>query len=184
MADYLFTSERLGFRNWTAKDVDCLFKINTNKKVMRFFPSVLTKQETEKFIERMQQQYAEKGFCYFAVNLLKTSEFIGFIGLSEQKFKSTYTPAIDIGWRLDSKFWHKGYATEGAKRCLAFGFNNLNLKEIIAIAPKINFPSVKVMQKIGMVKIQDFKHPLLGDFSDLETCVLYTSKSTIDYKNK
>jgi RimJ/RimL family protein N-acetyltransferase len=74
---------------------------------------------------------------------------------------------------LYPNFWGKGYATEGAKRCLKFGFNDLKLQEIIATAPKINLPSIRVMQKIGMQKIKDFKHPFLSDFPVLENCVLY-----------
>jgi RimJ/RimL family protein N-acetyltransferase len=176
MDDYIFTSERLGFRNWKTTDVNLLFEINTDENVMQFFPSIQTKEQTENFIDRMQNQYKEKGFCYFAVEIIETKEFIGFIGLSEQKFNSDFTPAIDIGWRLNSKFWHKGYATEGAKRCLEFGFYQLKLKEIIAIAPAINLPSIKVMQKIGLQKVKNFKHPLLKEFPELETCVLYSIK--------
>ena len=96
MDDYIFTSERLGFRNWKITDVDLLYQINSDKKVMQFFPSIQTKEKTENFIDRMQNQYQEKGFCYFAVEILKTKEFIGFIGLSLQTFETDFTPAIDI----------------------------------------------------------------------------------------
>ena len=176
MDDYIFTSKRLGFRNWKTTDVHLLFDINADENVMQFFPSIQTREQTESFIDRMQNQYKEKGFCYFAVEILETNQFIGFIGLSEQKFKADFTPAIDIGWRLNPNFWHKGYATEGAKRCLEFGFHQLKLKEIIATAPTINLPSITVMQKIGMQKVKSFKHPLLKEYSELETCVLYSIK--------
>ena len=81
---------------------------------MQFFRQ--NKKQTENFIKRMQNQYAKKGFCYFAVELLGTKEFIGFVGFSEQFFESSFTPTIDIGWRLHPKFWYKGFATEGAKK--------------------------------------------------------------------
>lgn len=174
MSNYIFTSERLGFRNWKISDVDLLHQINSDENVMRFFPSKQTKQQTENFILRMQKQFLEKGYCYFAVELLDTKEFIGFIGISEQTFTSDFTPAIDIGWRLHPNYWNKGYATEGAKRCLEFGFQQIKLKKIIAVAPKINLPSINVMQKIGMQKIKNFKHSLLVDFPELETCILYS----------
>lgn len=178
MSGYLFTSKRLGFRNWKISDIDGLFEINSNKEVMHFFPSTQTKEQTEAFITKMQNQYAKKEFCYFAVEILETKEFIGFIGLSLQNFESDFTPAIDIGWRLHPNFWNKGLATEGAQRCLEFGFNQLKLKKIIAIAPAINIPSISIMQKIGMNKSQHFKHSLLKEFPQLETCVLYVKKNT------
>ena len=59
----------------------------------------------------MQNQFAEKGFCYFAVDKLENSEFIGLICLSEQTFEADFTPCIDIGWRLASAEWNKGNAT-------------------------------------------------------------------------
>ena len=177
MDTYIFTSKRLGFRNWKTTDIDILFEINSNEKVMEFFPSIQTKEKTEVFIAKMQNQYAKKGFCYFAVELLETNLFIGFIGLSEQTYESDFTPAIDIGWRLHPKFWNKGYATEGAKRCLEYGFHQLKLEKIIATAPKINLPSIAVMEKIGMQKVKEFRHPLLLDFPDLVDCLLYIINS-------
>ena len=82
-------------------------------------------------------------------------------------------PAVDIGWRLNSQSWGKGYATEGAQACLNYGFNQLHLKSIISIAPKINIPSENIMKRIGMKKVQEFKHPLLKQFPLIEDCVLY-----------
>ena len=73
----------------------------------------------------MKLMFAEYGFCYFAVDELSNYEFIGFIGLSHQDYDVEFTPFIDIGWRLDKNYWGKGFATEGAKRCLAYGFNHL-----------------------------------------------------------
>lgn len=173
MSNYIFISERLGFRNWKKSDINALFEINSNKEVMRYFPGIQTKTQTENFITRMQNQFDKNKFCYFAVNLLDTNEFIGFIGLSEQTYQADFNPSIDIGWRLHPSFWNKGYATEGAKACLNYGFNELHLEKIISVAPLINNPSILIMQKIGMQKIKEFQHPLLTDFPSIQTCVLY-----------
>ena len=170
---YLFTSTRLGFRNWLATDFDAMAAINADPKVMEFFPAVATKEETTSFIHRMQRQLADKGFCYFAVDTLENSEFIGFIGLLEQTFEAPFTPCIDIGWRLSSNAWNKGFATEGAARCLEFAFQDLNLQKVVAVAPKINIRSEQVMKKIGMKKIGEFEHPLLRNCERLRDCVLY-----------
>jgi len=150
-----------------------LAAINADPKVMEFFPNIYDFKQTAHFIGRMQKQYAEKGFCYFAVDKLEDNEFIGFIGLSEQTFESAFTPCIDIGWRLAQKQWNKGYATEGANRCLKFAFEEINLKQVIAICPVVNQRSERVMIKLGMIKNRTFKHPLLTDYKTLEACVLY-----------
>ena len=175
---YLFSSERLGFRNWKESDIPDMAQINADPEVMEYFPSFQTLEQTEKFVARMQNEFDESGYCYFAVDLLSTKEFIGFIGVSYQTFKSIFTPCIDIGWRLSRKHWGKGLATEGARRCLEFAFVDLKLDNIKSIAPLINVKSEQVMKNIGMEKIQSFKHPLLSEHIRLEECNLYEIKAS------
>jgi RimJ/RimL family protein N-acetyltransferase len=170
---YLFTSERLGFRNWIDADLPKIAAINANEDVMQYFPSTQTKEQTQQIITRMQKQFETKGFCYFAVETLTNNEFIGFIGLSVQTYEADFTPCIDIGWRFGRTFWRNGYATEGAKRVLEYGFQELKLKKILSIAPLINKPSQHVMQKIGMRKVKTFTHSLFLDNERLKECVLY-----------
>lgn len=170
---YLFTSERLGFRTWRANDLDALAAINADPEVMRYFPSTLSRAETQAFIQRMQKQFAEKGYCYFAVDLLETDLCIGFIGLSEKSFDAPFNPCVDIGWRLAPSAWGKGLATEGARRCLQFAWESCGLEEVVAVAPEVNLPSIQVMQKIGMQQKMTFKHPLLREYPTLASCVLY-----------
>lgn len=170
---YIFTSERLGFRNWISTDLDLLAEINTDDEVMQFFPKKLDFTESKNFMERMQRNYHKRGYCYFAVDELASGKFIGFIGLLYQEYEAHFTPCVDIGWRLSRNFWRKGYASEGAIRCLKYGFDNLNLNTIYSVAPASNFKSEGVMKKIGMEKVDVFKHPLLNDFPHLEECVLY-----------
>ena len=170
---YIFNSERLGFRDWLESDIDKLATINIDPEVMMFFPGIQAMEITRQFVQRMQRLFRERGFCYFAVERLDTKEFIGFIGLSIQSFESDFTPCVDIGWRLDRKQWYKGFATEGARRCIAYAFKDLKLKTINAITPKVNEPSVSVMQKIGMKEVKVFNHPLLKSSERLRECVLY-----------
>lgn len=177
MKKYIFKSERLGFRNWLPEDLDRMSEINADPLVMKYFPAIQSAAQTKEFIERMQNQFAEKGFCYFAVDKLENGKFIGFIGISEQTFEADFTPCIDIGWRLSSKEWNKGFATEGAKRCLEYAFNELHLEKLNAICPKVNLPSENVMKKIGMNKIGEFKHPKLLNDERLEDCVLYVVRA-------
>lgn len=179
--EYIFKSERLGFRNWQLTDIAEMIQINSDEKVMEFFPSIATQEQTIEFIERMKRQLLNKGFCYFAVDKLGDNEFIGFIGLSEQTYNADFTPCIDIGWRIKNSEWNKGFATEGAKRCLDYALNDLKIEKIYSIAPKINTKSEHIMTKIGMKKLYEFEHPLLTHDVRLRTCVLY--KIELENKN-
>lgn len=171
--NYLFTSERLGFRNWQDTDLDTLSAMNADADVMEFFPKTLTREYSQKFMQRLSQHFEEKGYTYFAVDILDTGECIGFIGLHDQKYEAPFMPCVDIGWRLAKSFWGNGYATEGAKRCLEYGLETLNLEKIYAVATVINLPSIRIMEKIGMQKAGTFVHPKLVDNKQLRDCVYY-----------
>jgi RimJ/RimL family protein N-acetyltransferase len=180
---YLFMSERLGFRNWLDTDVELMARINADTEVMAFFPGTHTLEQTRAFIERMKKQMADKGYCYYAVDELEAGEFVGFIGLSDQTFEASFTPCVDIGWRLSKNKWNRGYATEGAFSCFAYAFSVLDLACVNAMAPNINLRSVRVMKKTGMKKVSDFIHPLLNDDERLKNCVLY-ERTRKEHKNE
>ncbi|SDL70451.1 Protein N-acetyltransferase, RimJ/RimL family [Salinimicrobium catena] len=171
--NYLFTSQRLGFRSWTHDDLDQFAAMNADEEVMKHFPKPLSREESAEFLDRLFKHYAKHGYCYFAAEVLESREFIGFIGLAFQSYAAPFTPATDIGWRLKRSAWGKGYATEGAKRCLQFAFEDLQLEKVISTCPKQNHRSELVMQKIGMKKASEFDHPKLQDSPELQKCVVY-----------
>jgi RimJ/RimL family protein N-acetyltransferase len=174
MSTYLFTSARLGFREWKISDLAAMEEIFADKEVMEFFPSTLSKDQTVEFITTRQGKFTKNGFCYYAAEIIETNELIGFIGLSKQEYDAGFeTPFVDIGWRLKKSSWFKGYATEGAKRSLEYGFKTLKLKTIYAITPSLNTKSTHVMDKIGMVKHTKFIHPSIADDCNLKECLAY-----------
>lgn len=177
---YLFESERLTFRNWENSDLDQIAAMNANAQVMEYFPKTLSKDESKKFLTKLQEMFESEAYTYFAVELKGSKEFIGFIGMAKQEYQAEFNPSIDIGWRLMPSYWGKGYAYEGAKTCLEYGFNKLNLKRIIAVCSISNYKSEKLMQKLDMTKMGYFKHPYLKDYPKLESCCWYELKS-IDY---
>jgi len=175
---YLFETERLAFRNWTTNDFHGMHKVSSDPEVMKYFPSIKTEEETKTFIKTMRSQFEEHGYCYFPTILKSSNEVIGFIGLAYQTFEAPFNPATDIGWRLAKKHWGNGYATEGAKACLQYAFNTLDIQNIVSIASIVNEPSINVMKKIGMKHEYDFEHSLLHAHPDIKMCSLYSIKNT------
>jgi ribosomal-protein-alanine N-acetyltransferase len=178
---YEFESDRLGFRFWNDEDSVPFSRMNANNKVMQYFPSVLNKEQSDKFIERIMDHFKDYGYGLWAVDIKETHDFIGFIGFYTAKFESCFTPCVEIGWRLDEKFWNKGYATEGAIKCLDYGFNILGLNDIFSFTSKINKPSINVMKKIGLIEQDTFLHPNISEDNPLRPHVLYKiDKKTYD----
>lgn len=174
MKEYVIKTNRLGLRDWLSSDLVPFIKMSQDEDVMEFFPKLLNEEESKNFITRMQLHFKKHGFCYFAVDDLTTDQFIGFVGLLHQNFKSNYTPSVDIGWRLMKSAWGKGFATEAAESCLEYAFSELKLNEVYAFATIKNKGSEAIMKKIGMKYIDTFNHPFLNDYEDLQKCLVYT----------
>jgi len=171
--EYTFTSPRLGFRNWIDADIPQMIEVSADPEVMEYFTATATPDETRSFIEKMQSMYSERRHCYFAVDRLEDNQFIGFIGLCYQTYESSFTPGVDIGWRLHKHYWGQGYATEGARANLEYAFHTLYLKSVFATTVEQNLPSINVMKKIGMTKKLEFVHPKLIDHKRFLKCFCY-----------
>ena len=174
---YLFTSERLGFRHWQPADLPPYARLNADPQVMEFFPRPYSAEESALQIERFRRMAAIHGYCPYAVDRLDTQELIGFIGFMHTDFPAPFTPCTEIGWRLARDAWGQGFATEGAKACLQYAWENLELEEIYSFTAVVNERSERVMQKIGMAKQGFFEHPKVEKSSVLRPHLLYVIKS-------
>ena len=124
---------------------------------------------------RFSDSFAQHGFGYWVVELPGIAPFIGAVGLSVPNFAAHFMPAVEIGWRLAFDHWGKGYATEGARAALDFGFDAADLDEIVSFTAAINMKSRAVMERLGMRTDpkDDFHHVRLGPDHPLYHHVLY-----------
>ena len=166
-------TERLIIRHYQEEDYPAFEEMNADEKVMEHFPKCLSKDESKAMFEKLNTRIDETGKCFWAVELKENNDFIGFIGLSEPNFEAAFIPCTEIGWRLRSKYWGKGYATEGAKVCIHVGWDQFGLEEIVSFAVTGNLPSIHVMHKLGMIYDKNFIHPQLHQWPEIEECVLY-----------
>lgn len=169
-------TDRLILRDWKDDDLIAFRKINSDDQVMEYFPKTLTDEETDNFYHLIKEEIKDSGYGLFAAELKGSGEFIGFIGLHKANFEADFTPCIEIGWRLKKEAWGKGYATEGARAALAYGFDTLGFKEIYSFTATINKRSENVMKKIGMNYMKNFNHPKLAPDHSLCEHVLYCIK--------
>jgi RimJ/RimL family protein N-acetyltransferase len=174
-APELHTS-RLLLRRWRPEDLDPFAAMNADPVVMEhFFHGVRTRDETAGFMRRIEDEFERRGFGLWAVEVPGAAPFVGFVGLHEAVFEAPFTPAVEVGWRLAHPHWGKGYATEAAEAALAFGFNQVGLKEIVSFTNVGNVRSQRVMQRIGMVRdaAGDFDHPAVPAGHPIRPHVLY-----------
>jgi RimJ/RimL family protein N-acetyltransferase len=152
--------------------------MNGDPAVMEYFPSPLTREESESMARRIEDHFAEHGHSFWVVEAVGVADFIGVAGLLATGFEAHFTPCIEIAWRFVHAYWGKGYATEAAKALLAFGFEHLGADEIVAFTVPANERSRKVMERLGMSRspADDFDHPNLPEGHPLRRHVLYRLK--------
>ena len=166
-------TERLKLRTWQESDLQPFAELNADKDVMLYFPSVLTREQSDNLADKFQHLILDHGWGFWAVELKATGQFIGFTSLNTQPEQFIFSPCVEIGWRFAKQYWHQGYATEAAKACLKFAFETLQLKEVVSFTAVHNTASEHVMQRLGMQAMFEFNHPALTQESPLSRHILY-----------
>ena len=173
-------TNRLSLRDWLSSDIDLMTEISASKVVMEYFPAISSVDDTIILINKIKDHFIKYGYGLYAVELVDTSEFIGFVGLNRVGFNipgfdNVEQPIMEIGWRLSDKHWGKGFAPEAAKAVLKAAFEKFKLDEVVSFTAKLNTKSIRVMEKIGLTHNlkDDFLHPKLNDDSNLRPHVLY-----------
>jgi len=175
----IIRTKRLILRPWQESDLESFAQLNADPRVMEYFPSVLSRKESDDLARRIIAKFEEQKWGLWAASVPDVADFIGFIGLSIPSFETHFTPAVEVGWRLAFDQWGNGYATEGAKAALAYGYETLQLPEIVSFTAEQNMRSRRIMEKIGMQydPKDDFDHPKLPEDHHLRRHVLYRLKA-------
>jgi RimJ/RimL family protein N-acetyltransferase len=171
----MLTTARLLLRQWREEDAEPFTAMCADPEVMRYFPKLLTREESDALIENQRLLLELRGWGLWAVEVVGVAPFAGYLGLAEPQFDAHFTPCIEVGWRLAREHWGHGYATEAARAAVAFGFDELELDEIVALTTPANVRSRRVMERLGMMRdpADDFEHPLLPPGHPIRPHVLY-----------
>ncbi|WP_228370731.1 GNAT family N-acetyltransferase [Candidatus Korobacter versatilis] len=119
----ILTTERLVLRHWRSEDREPFARMNADPIVMRFMPAVLSREESDALVDRIEEHFRQRGHGPYAVELRENGTFIGYTGLYVPTFTAPFTPCIDIAWRLDCAHWNRGFATEAARAVAEDGFS-------------------------------------------------------------
>jgi RimJ/RimL family protein N-acetyltransferase len=169
-------TERLLLRRWRDSDRAPFAAMNADQAVMEFMSrGLLSRSDSDAFVDRILNGWEDKGYGLWAVEVVGGPDFVGYIGLADATFEAPFTPTVEVGWRLATQHWGHGYATEGARAALTFGFGPARLPEILSFTATINRRSRAVMERLGMVRVPDgdFEHPAVGVGDPVRPHVLY-----------
>ena len=147
--------------------------LNGDPQTLAFFPSTLTRAESDALVDRIEARFEGTGYGLWALEVKETGQFIGFTGLSPMPPDVPGSGGIEIGWRLVRRAWHRGYATEAALAARDVAFGAIGLPELWSMTSVLNTPSQAVMRRIGMNEAARFEHPRIPADSPLRPSVVY-----------
>lgn len=169
-------TERLILRPLGEADRAAFAAMNGDPRVGDWLGGAIDRAASDALLDRAAAHQAEHGFSFWGAERKADRVLIGMIGLAVVEAHALPVgPAIEIGWRLIPDAWGGGYASEGARAALDWGFANIACDEIIAFTARTNLRSQAVMRRLGMSPdpARDFEHPRLAADHPLRPHVVF-----------
>jgi [ribosomal protein S5]-alanine N-acetyltransferase len=155
----ILETQRLLLRAILPSDAEALFEMETNPNVHKYLWNKPLNQisEVHTYIEFVRKQYSDYNIGRFAIILKETNTLIGWAGLKyNTETVNNKVNFYDIGYRLNEKYWGKGYASEASFAWLSYAFEVMKIELIVAAAHTNNRASNKILQKIGMLQSEQY----------------------------
>lgn len=146
----IIETKRLYMRQFVQEDFDALCRTLQDDAAMYAYNGALSDAEVQEWLDRQLARYVQYGFGSWALVRKVDDLIVGQCGLSMQPWIKG--ELLEIGYLLERKHWHKGYATEAARACIQYAFEMLDADEVCAIIRDTNKPSQQVAMRCGMVK--------------------------------
>lgn len=166
---------RLLLRRWREEDVAAHHALRSDPAVSRFLGAPPSADEVRATTARQNALLDTLGYCFWAIELRASKEFIGWCGLKPGPADSPAAGAVEIGWTLAPACWGRGLAREAAEAVLAWAWANTAERRIVAITTHGNAASRGLMERLGMRRVADgdFDHPALSEGDPLRPHVTY-----------
>ena len=162
-------TDRLLLRRWREEDRAPFAAMNADPVVMEHFPALLTRERSNALVDRIEAHFDEHGYGLWALEA--DGGFVGFTGLVWQTYEASFTPALEVGWRLARSAWGQGFAHEAATAALQVGLTRVD--SVVSVTAVTNERSEGVMRRLAMRREGEFDHPLLEEGHRLRRHVLY-----------
>jgi ribosomal-protein-alanine N-acetyltransferase len=144
----ILETSRLRLRTIEESDAPIYYRFFSDQETMRFYPSTRTLKETQEFVRRQKERYAQDGYGPWAIILKSDNSLIGYCGLIHQIVDSA--DEMEIGYLVSREYWRRGYASEAAIACRDYAFQELKSKRLISLIDPANMASIGVARNVGM----------------------------------
>lgn len=128
---------------------------------MRFYPATYDRDRVARMIDNVLRSYDEIGYSVLAVERLSDGAYLGQIGLLHWDDVDARED-VEVAYMLAAEAWGKGYATEAARACRDWAFEQLRVDRVVSFIALDNEPSMRVAERNGMRRIKRIDESRLG----------------------
>lgn len=157
----IIETDRLILREMRFDDATALFEMDNNPNVHKYLwqKPYLTIAEINNYIDNIRKQYEKNNIGRFSTILKETGELIGWTGIKyiDDHIESGNENFYDYGYRLNEKFWNKGFATEASEAWLDYGFTQMKIDKMNAYTHAENGASNHILRKVGFMFMEDYQ---------------------------
>ncbi len=175
----MISSARLTLRNYRPDEKERFAELNADPKVGEWLGGTMSREASDASFDTRRQEIDQHGFGLWAAALKGDDTMIGSVGLRRLPLAWDHPMGgeVEVGWRLFPSAWGAGYASEAAAACVAFGFSQLRLAQIVSFTATTNARSEAVMRRIGMTRdpARDFDHPSRAPGHPLRRHIVYVA---------
>ncbi len=149
-------TECLILRAFAPDDIEDLHAQLSDPDVMAYYPSALSREESEKWLQGVLGDCEANGYGMLAMCLRETGEYIGQVGIMRRVIDER--EIFYLSYLVCKSFWGHGYATEAVRRILEFGFDTLGIQRVQAIIRPDNARSILLAERVGMTRESTTMH--------------------------
>ena len=122
-----------------------------NTRYMLFLPND-SEDETLQYLSDAEAEFSKEKPSYYEMAVFLGEEHIGAVSL----YLSENGGPAEFGWIINKRFHGHGYAAEAAAALLGYAANELGIRRFQAHCDSENFPSRRVMEKLGMALADEY----------------------------
>ena len=151
------STRRTVLRPFTGSETPLLLPILSDPTTMAFWPSPLDEGDVAAWVERNARSFEESGLGRMLIEDRESGSVLGDCGIMRAEIDGRIEN--DLGYILHHEYWGAGLATECAQACLEDGVRRLGLRRVVANMPHDHAASIRVAEKLGMVRERGFANP-------------------------
>ncbi|HZY97950.1 MAG TPA: GNAT family N-acetyltransferase [Candidatus Baltobacteraceae bacterium] len=154
-------TERLRLRRYRKDDFESAFRLTNDPRVMRYYPAPFDRDRVTRMLENVLRSYDERGYSVLVVERATDGAYLGQIGLLHWDDVDGRED-VEVAYMLVPEAWGAGYATEAARACRDWAFEQLGADRVVSFISVENEPSMRVAERNGMTRLKRLNENRLG----------------------